>query len=156
MTIRHIYISKEHNYFGHHNKPSGKSLIEEVSEARLVAGKGIDGDRFFDYKEDYKGQVTFFEYETFAGLRDRFSVYDRGPDVFRRNIVTEGIDLNTLIGEEFEVQGIRFKGMEEARPCYWMNEAFCQGAEEALLGKGGLRARVLTGGILQSQNGQEL
>lgn len=117
--------------------------------AELEAGKGIAGDRFFDYKDDYKGQVTFFEYETFLDLRERFAVFDRGPEAFRRNIITAGVDLNTLIGQEFEVQGIRFQGIEEAKPCEWMNRAFCEGAEEALRGKGGLRARVLSSGLLR-------
>lgn len=151
MTIRYIYISEQHNYFGHHNQPAGTSEIVEVPEANLVEGKGIEGDRFFDYKENYKGQVTFFEYETFRDLQDRFGVFDRGPEAFRRNLITEGVDLNTLIGQEFEVQGIRFEGVEEARPCYWMEQAFCEGAEESLRGKGGLRARVLSSGVLRSE-----
>ena len=152
MKIRSIYISPDHNYFGHHGKPPGQSETVEVEKATLVAGKGIEGDRFFDYKEAYKGQVTFFAYETFLELREKFGVFDRDPDVFRRNILTEGTDLNSLIGKEFEVQGIRFLGEEEAKPCYWMDQAFCEGAEKALLGKGGLRARVLSDGVLRSDS----
>lgn len=148
MKIKHIYISGGHNYFGHHNKPPGKSEVQEVNEASIVEAKGIEGDRFFDYKDGYKGQVTFFEYETFLNLREEFGVFDRGPDVFRRNVVVEGVDLNALIGEYFEVQGIKFFGVEEAKPCYWMEQAFCKGAEEAMKGKGGLRVRVLSSGTL--------
>ena len=153
LKIRSIYISDDHNYFGHHEQPPGKSEILEVEEATLVEGKGIKGDRFFDYREDYKGQVTFFAYETFLELREKFGVFDREPDVFRRNILTEGTDLNALIGKEFEVQGIRFFGVEEAKPCYWMDQAFCEGAEKALRGKGGLRAQVLSDGVLSSESG---
>jgi MOSC domain-containing protein YiiM len=121
----------------------------EVAEASLKEGRGIEGDRFFDYKEGYKGQVTFFEYETFLDLRERFGVFDRGVEVFRRNIIVEGIDLNSLIGKKFEAQGIQFQGIEEAKPCYWMEQAFCPGAEEALKGKGGLRAQILSSGTLK-------
>jgi len=149
LKILHIFISKEHNYFGHHNLPPGTSGIVEVSEANLVEGKGIEGDRFFDYKEGYKGQVTFFEYEAFLDLRERFGVFDRGPEAFRRNIIVKGVDLNSLIGEEFEVQGVRFRGMEEAKPCHWMETAFCKGAEKSLVGRGGLRAQVLSSGVLR-------
>lgn len=148
MKIRHLYISGDHNYFGHHEKPPGTSPVIEVDSVELVEGKGIVGDRFFDYKEDYKGQVTFFEYETYLRLREEFGVFDRGPEVFRRNIVTEGIDLNQLIGKTFELQGVKFFGVEEARPCYWMDQAFCEGAEQALKGKGGLRAKVVCSGEL--------
>ena len=60
----------------------------------------------------------------------------------------EGRDLNALIGQEFEIQGVRFLGTEEAKPCLWMEEAFGKGALKALVGKGGLRARILSGGVL--------
>ena len=48
-----------------------------------------------------------------------------------------------------EVQGIRFFGTQESAPCYWMNQAFAEGAEEALKGHGGLRAKVLSDGVLR-------
>lgn len=153
MKIRHIYISPEHNYFGHHGGPSGKAETVSVAEARLVAGKGIEGDRFFGWKDDYKGQVTFFSAEVYEELRATLpGGAERSPAVFRRNLITEGQDLNALIGAEFEVQGVRFLGMCECSPCYWMDEAFAPGAEAALRGRGGLRAKVLTDGVLRTDS----
>jgi MOSC domain-containing protein YiiM len=57
--------------------------------------------------------------------------------------------LNSLIGEEFAVQGIQFLGVEECRPCYWMDQVLGPGAEAALKNRGGLRARILTSGQLR-------
>jgi hypothetical protein len=48
------------------------------------------------------------------------------------------------------VQGGRFLGMEESRPCYWMDGAFAPGAHEFLKGRGGLRAKILCHGMLRS------
>jgi len=149
MKVQHLYRSAAHTYKGRHGKGSAGMPIEEVKELKCVAGRGIEGDRYFDYKPDFKGQITFFDYGVFRDLCEAFAVFDREPAVFRRNVIVEGIDLNSLIGEEFEVQGVRFSGSEEASPCYWMDEAFCPGAEEALKGRGGLRARILTDGILR-------
>ena len=149
MRIEHIYISPDHNYFGHHEKPPGTAEVVEFEEAELVAGMGIRGDRFFGWKDDYKGQVTFFSREVYDSLCAQLGVWDRGPDVFRRNVIVSGVDLNTLIGREFEVQGLRFRGTSECSPCHWMNQAFHPGAEEALKGRGGLRAVILTGGTLR-------
>jgi len=73
----------------------------------------------------------------------------QSPGVARRNVITAGIDLNRLIGEEFVLQGVRFAGVEECRPCYWMEQALGPGAEAALRGRGGLRARILTDGPLR-------
>ncbi|MFN0075355.1 MAG: MOSC domain-containing protein [Prosthecobacter sp.] len=150
MQILHIYISPEHNFFGHHGQPAGEAPVIEVSEAECVAGKGLVGDRFFGWKEDYKGQVTFFEHEQYECLCEKFSVMGVPPSAFRRNIITKGVDLNTLIGVEFEVQGVRFLGAQECSPCHWMNQAFAEGAEAALKDHGGLRAKILSDGILRS------
>jgi len=47
MQILHLYISPEHNYFGHHERPAGKAPMIEVESVECIAGKGIVGDRFF-------------------------------------------------------------------------------------------------------------
>jgi len=150
MNILHIYISDDHNFYGRHNQPAGEHPMTEVTEAECVAGKGITGDRFFDYKPDYKGQITFFSQEVYEDLCLLFNLVKVPPSVFRRNVIVEGVDLNELIGKEFEVQGIRFLGTVEATPCYWMNGAVAEGAEEAMKGRGGLRAKILTSGTLRA------
>ncbi len=149
MRIVHLFICPDHNFFGHHGQPPGEVPMQELSAVECVAGKGLRGDRFFDFKDDYKGQVTFFAHETWEHLCEKFDERDRGPDVFRRNVITRGVDLNDLIGKEFEVQGVRFFGMEESKPCHWMNHAFAEGAEAAMKGSGGLRARILSDGVLR-------
>lgn len=150
MRIQHLYISPGHNYFGHHGKPAGEHPMIEVPEVQCLAGRGLVGDRFLDYKADYLGQVTFFAEETWERLCEVFQVSDLDPGVFRRNVITRGQDLPTLIGQEFTVQGVRFLGTDECRPCYWMDRAFCEGAEQALRGLGGLRAKILSDGRLRS------
>lgn len=149
MQIEHLYISPGHNYFGRHGQDAGASPVLEVEAAELVAGKGIAGDRFFGWKEDYKGQVTFFSREVYEALCAQFHVRDREPSVFRRNVIVSGVDLNELIGTDFTIQAIRFHGVSECSPCYWMDQAFHPGAEEALRGRGGLRAIILTSGTLR-------
>lgn len=149
VKVEHLYISPDHNYFGHHGKPPGTNPVIEMDEVKLVAGQGIRGDRFFGYREDYKGQITFFSSEVYRRLCAKFGVTDRPPSVFRRNVIVSGVDLNALIGQEFTLQGIRFLGTSECTPCYWMNQAFHEGAEEALRGNGGLRAKILTSGVLR-------
>ncbi|MGA8658149.1 MAG: MOSC domain-containing protein [Chthoniobacterales bacterium] len=148
LAIRHLFISPGHNFVGHHGRPPASHPIEEVSQIRCLAGRGIQGDRYLDYKDKYKGQITFFEEEVYDDLCSRFAIWDRGPEVFRRNVITRGLRLNDLIGKDFEVQGVSFSGTEECRPCYWMDRAFVRGAEAALKGRGGLRATILSDGIL--------
>ncbi|MGA3343243.1 MAG: MOSC domain-containing protein [Terracidiphilus sp.] len=113
-----------------------------------MAGRGVEGDRFFDYKDNYKGQITFFSSEVFEELCNLLGVHDKSPGATRRNVITAGVDLNSLIEREFDVQGVRFSGVAECSPCYWMDKAIAPGAEEFLKGRGGLRARILTDGVL--------
>ncbi|MEO8593125.1 MAG: molybdenum cofactor biosysynthesis protein [Candidatus Solibacter sp.] len=150
IEVLHLYISPGHNFFGHHGQPPGEEPIIEVASVECVAGRGLRGDRFLDYKDDYKGQITFFAWEVYDDLCNQLNIRDKHTGVLRRNVITRGIDLNTLVGREFAVQGIRFQGMAECNPCYWMNTAFGPGAEDAMAGRGGLRARILTSGVLGS------
>ncbi len=152
MHLRHIFVSPGHNYFGHHGQPPGSHPLTEVSEVECVAGSGLRGDRFFDYKPDYKGQVTFFALEVWLDLCAHFQILPEttSPGVFRRNLITEGIDLNILIGQEFDLQGVRFEGIAECTPCHWMDTAFHPGTWAALRGRGGLRAKVLSSGRLKT------
>ena len=120
-----------------------------MPEIECVAGQGIRGDRFFGFKEDYKGQVTFLAREVFDAVCDQLQATGKSPGVARRNIVTSGVDLNSLIGREFEIQGVRFLGMAECAPCHWMNDAIAPGAEKLLHARGGLRAKILTDGKLR-------
>jgi len=122
----------------------------EVPVIECVAGHGIRDDRYFDFKDDYKGQITFFSLDVFNELCAALDVHDCSPAVARRNVITRGVDLNEYIGKEFEIQGVRFYGTEESAPCYWMDRAFAPGAQVFLKGNGGLRARILSDGKLHS------
>jgi MOSC domain-containing protein YiiM len=150
VEICHLYVSRGHNFFGHHGRAPDDYPMIEVPEIECVAGHGIRGDRFFDYQEDYKGQITFFSLEVFDELCGALELQAATPDSLRRNVMTRDIDLNSLIDQEFEVQGVRFLGMGECRPCYWMNSAIAPGAEDFLKGRGGLRAKILSNGTLRS------
>jgi MOSC domain-containing protein YiiM len=131
-------------------RPGFKPQRQIGEQIECVAGRGIRGDRFFDYKENYKGQITFFAMEVLEALQQELQLPDAQPQATRRNAFIRGADLAALIGQQFEVQGVWFEGMEESRPCHWMNTALGLGAEEWLRGRAGLRCRILKDGVLQA------
>jgi MOSC domain-containing protein YiiM len=149
VTIRHIFVSPGHNFFGRHGQPAGQHATVEVPAVRCRAGLGLEGDRFCGYRPDYNGQVTFFAWETYEAVRIELAVPALKPDAFRRNVLVEGSHLNDLIGTRFTLGGVDFEGICEAKPCYWMNTAVAEGAERWLRGHGGLRAKVLCDGDLR-------
>ena len=71
MIVRQIFVSSGHNYFGHHGRAPDNYPLVEVHEIECVAGHGIRGDRFYDYRDDYKGQITFFSIEVFDKLAEQ-------------------------------------------------------------------------------------
>jgi MOSC domain-containing protein YiiM len=148
VRIRQIFISPGHNYYGHHGMEPDEFPLLEREQIECVAGRGLRGDRFFDFRENYKGQITFFAHEIFERLSAEFPQVKKSPAVLRRNVIVSGVDLNSLVGREFILQGVPFLGVAECSPCYWMNRAFAPGAEERLRGNGGLRARILADGVL--------
>lgn len=149
VEVEHLFVSSGHNYYGRHGKGSEDHEIVDCDEIELVAGQGIKGDRFFDYREDYKGQVTLFDGATFAAVKDVFDLPELPASAFRRNVIVTGVDLNDLIGKHFHLGDLELSGSEEAKPCYWMDEACAPGVENFLKGRGGLRCRILRGGVLE-------
>ena len=148
MIIRQIFISPGHNYFGRHGRAPDNFPLLEVERIECVAGSGIRGDRFYDYRDEYKGQITFFSIEVFERLLAHFELQNKSAGALRRNVIVSGVNLNDLIGEEFSIQGVRLRGTTHCKPCYWMNQAVVPGAEEFLQGNGGLRAQILSDGVI--------
>ncbi len=147
-AIREIIISPGHNFFGRYQLPAGTHAAQSVASVQARAGWGLEGDRFYGYRPDYNGQVTFFAWETHLDAIREFAVPALSISAYRRNIVTEGIDLISLVNQRFSLGGIEYEGRGEARPCHWMNQAIAPGAETWLRGRGGLRARVVSDGVV--------
>lgn len=150
-ALEAIWISPGNDFRGHHGGPRGEHGIESVREIECVAGMGLKGDRYFGYKEDFKGQVTFFAAEAVDAVRREFRKPDLSSGEFRRNLIVRGVDLSEWVGKRFRFQGVEFEGSEECRPCYWMDQAVSPGVEEFLKSRfrGGLRARILSDGTLR-------
>ncbi len=149
FEVEGIVISPGHDFRGRHGIGRLEHGAIGLDEVACVAGRGLKGDRYFDFKEDYKGQVTFFSAEVLTELEERYGKV--GFVALRRNVLVRGGNLESLVGKRFSVQGVDFEGSEECRPCPWMDEAVGDGAEDFLRGKcrGGLRARILTDGKLR-------
>lgn len=163
VWLHHIFVSPGHNYFGQ-NPATDLPLTHptnDLTSVELHAGKGLVGDRFYAVREDFDGQVTFVAQEVIdllrAGLENTDqSLKDLLPVALRRNVVIEDAVLNGLIGHDFEIgyadeaQRVRFHGAKHCSPCRWMDIGGAVGALKLLKGRGGLRAQILTDGLLRT------
>ena len=146
-TIEHLVISRGHRYVGRYGKEPLPHEEEQVDSIECIEGRGIEGDRYFDHKKNFKGQITFISAEVLDDVGQHLET-DPDPVACRRNVSVRGIELNDLIGKEFTLQGIHFSGSEHCKPCFWMEEALGPGAEKQLKGRGGLRGRIHSSGTL--------
>ena len=134
---------------------SGGKEMQEISSANLVAGRGIDGDRYYNdtgtFSEKLKGkphaELTLIQKEAIDAFNDEFDLNLAYAD-FRRNIVTTGVSLNELVGEEFKIAGVTVKGIKLCEPCNYLAEKLNPLILPHMLGRSGLRAQILTDGII--------
>jgi len=149
VVVHDIWISPGHDFKGRHGKGRRNHGMMRVDEAVCEAGQGLAGDRYHGEDPGAKTQVTFLAREVVEEMCRTLGIDQ--PDYFslRRNVLVSGVDLNSLIGETFAIDGVFFEGVEECKPCYWMDEAVAPGANAFLVGRGGLRCRILTGGTLR-------
>lgn len=150
VKIHHLFISSGHNYWGRPDRDPGSFSTFSPESVILDAGKGIRGDRYYNRKPDYDGQITFFSYEVYEDVKSVLALENRSPVHFRRNVIIEGVPLNQLIGQNFSIEGIEFSGSGHCTPCKWMDFGFGNGTLKVLQGRGGLRCRILTDGILKT------
>ncbi|MBC2605773.1 MOSC domain-containing protein [Pelagicoccus albus] len=148
LSIHHIYLSKGHDFKGRFGKERRNHEVSEVESVECVAGKGLVGDRYFGYKEDFKGQLSLMSMEAIGALESELGLKNYRRSDFRRNILLSGVDLNALVGQIFRLGAVELEGVEQCKPCFWMDEAIGEGAFAAMAERGGLRCRILRGGIL--------
>ena len=147
VEIVALFISEGYDFKGRHGLGRSHHEVSSQEKVECITGKGIRGDRYFGFKDNYKAQVTFFDEAVHESVQTQFSS-NHTPDVYRRNILMRGLDLNGLIGRSFKLGEVEFEGVQECTPCYWMDETVAPGTEKFLMGQGGLRTRVLSDGNL--------
>jgi MOSC domain-containing protein YiiM len=131
---------------------SGGPAIEQRSVI-VVAGSGIDGDRYFGRHDEPGQNVTLVEAEEI----ERFQQQNRQPfdlSVTGRNLVTRGVRLNALVGKEFRVGEVVLRGIDLCEPCRTLGMALARdglapaAVVKALVHRVGLRADAVSDGII--------
>jgi len=121
-------------------------LIQNVKNAEAIKGKGIQNDRKLRENNQKECQITLIEIEN-INYFNNLSKTNIQPLDFRRNIVTENIKLNELVGKEFFVGIIKLKAHDLCRPCKYLEKKLVQNnLVKEFLYKGGLRCEILTSG----------
>jgi len=128
--------------------------MQTVDAAKAVAGKGLEGDRYFSGEGTFSSEpgqgrhVTLVECEAVDALNAKLgSTF--APGEMRRNIATRGIALNHLVGRDFRVGEALLRGVRLCEPCEHLESLTRQGVLKQMLHRGGLRADILEGGVIR-------
>ena len=137
-----------------HVAPASGEPVEPREAVEAVAGRGLRGDRHYvpdgrPEREAGAGEdLTLIEAEAVEAVARDFDLAF-GPGEHRRNLTTRGVALNHLVGERFRVGDVRCLGVALCEPCRHLEGLTEDGAIEALLHRGGLRADVLESGTVR-------
>lgn len=139
---------------GIHIASDAAAPMRPVESAAVLAGRGIAGDRYAHSRGTYsrgdrdhrpERQITFIEQEALDAVR-RDHGLEVDPGDTRRNVLTRGVALNHLVGREFSVGNVRFRGVELCEPCRHVEEVSGRPIRKPLVHRGGLNAEVLEDG----------
>jgi MOSC domain-containing protein YiiM len=129
--------------------------LQRVEEVEAVPGRGLVGDRYylaegtFSKPDTPDREVTLIESEALEGMACETDLRLQPHDA-RRNLVTQGVPLNHLVGKEFWIGRVLLKGLRLCEPCSHLESLTVKGVQEGLCHRGGLRAQVIRGGVLRS------
>jgi MOSC domain-containing protein YiiM len=138
---------------GIYTAPAAGATMVGHDDVRAIAGVGLDGDRYAAGTGKYSDRggrrdVTLIEREAITGAGIEYEL-ELAEHEARRNLVTEGAPLNHLVGNTFRVGDVVLRGIRLAEPCsYLAGLVERPGISRALLHRGGLRAEVVTDGVI--------
>jgi MOSC domain-containing protein YiiM len=137
-----------------HVATKASAPMDALSEARLVAGIGLEGDRYatrlgtYSKKPHIDRQATLIEVEVLEALaRDRN--VELAPHEHRRNLTTRGVPLNHLVGQYFRIGDCVLYGGRLNVPCLYFENLVAKKVFRPLLNRSGLNCRIIVGGIIR-------
>ena len=123
----------------------------------VVKDKGIIGDRYSidSNRKSVDYQITFIEREV-IDLFNQESEIKIGYCEPRRNIITQGLKLNSLINKKFRINGCTFEAVELCEPCLKLGKNISMLALKWFVGRGGIRCKIYSDGIIAVGNTIEI
>ncbi len=122
--------------------------IEIINSAKLIAGKGIEGDRFCLENNDETSQLSLIESENIDYYNKKFNT-NFSYIQFRRNLITKDIELNDLVGKKLLIGDVNLAVHDLCRPCKNLQAKLGKdNIIKEFLRRGGLRCEILNSGTI--------
>jgi len=137
-----------------HITPAKSQPMQALDAARLIAGQGIEGDRYalgtgtYSIKPGEDRQITLIEAEMLERVA-RDDGHDIAMDRHRRNLTVQGVPLQHLVGLRFRVGEAVLEGVRINQPCKYLNLMLKRDVYMALWNRSGLNAKIVEGGVIR-------
>lgn len=136
--------------------PRAGAPMQPRSQVEAVAGVGLVGDRYATSTGFYSTtpsegggrEITLIEAESLAAVARETGLRLRLHES-RRNITTRGVRLDAFIGVRFWIGGVLCEGVRHCVPCVRLEQLTGQPVLKPLVGRGGLRANIIAGGVIR-------
>ena len=134
---------------------SPSSTMECRESVRAIPGRGLEGDRYFSGLGTFSPRPHKPDYEVTLIQREHIEAFQAATTLpftskhARRNLVSEGVDLNSLVGRDFWTGGVRLRGIRLCEPCNYLAKSSFPEILQGLVHKGGLRAQILSEGVIR-------
>lgn len=131
--------------------------MQPLQSAEAIAGEGLRGDRYQTGSGYYSSvptdpgarELTLIAAEALAAVLAETGI-DLPLHEHRRNITTRGIDLPSLLGQRFQIGAVVCEGVRDCPPCNHLVEITNKAVLAPLVHRGGLRARIVSGGTIRT------
>ncbi|SRR6266699_2643392 len=137
-----------------HIAPAAEAEMIAVTEVEAIPGQGLAGDRYCQQtgtfsKPQPDRELTLIESEAIEAFNSELKI-NYPADAARRNVVTRDVPLNHLVGREFQIGEIRVRGLKLCEPCKHLARLSSEAVLPGLVHRGGLRAQILTEGVIRA------
>ena len=136
-----------------HIASAARQPTQPVEQVQAIPGVGLMGDRYARQQGTFSKpepdfELTLIEAESIDALKREYGV-ELAPGEARRNLVTRGVPLNHLVGREFTIGDVRIRGIRLCEPCSHLQGLTKRPVMKGLRHRGGLRAQILSEGIIK-------
>ena len=121
-------------------------VAEPLAQAMVLAGHGVEGD--WRSRATTGRQLTLIEEEALVAAGATLGTVVP-PGASRRQVVVRGLPLNPTVGQTLQVGDLVLAVTGLCDPCDNMEVKIGPGGRAALGNRGGVCARVLSGGTLR-------
>jgi MOSC domain-containing protein YiiM len=122
-----------------------RELPAPVERVRALAGKGLEGNRYFFDEAPPGRALTLIAAEALEEFRAETGIPLTAAES-RRNVLTRGVDVNALVGKRFRVGDVECQGIELCEPCAGLERLTYPGVLKGMVHRAGLNADILTDG----------